>query len=93
MRWSKYAHIAFSIDRLLFASESNAKFIHGQVSFVEVRHGLDKRYFLFPNRRTDTYRAFPIVPALLACLLPSMYGVVLLLVALFLRQDSPSCLV
>ena len=47
MRWSKYAHIAFSIDRLLFASESDAKFIHSQVSFVEVRHGLDKRNFLF----------------------------------------------
>lgn len=49
MRWSKYAHIAFSIDRLLFASESDAKLIHGQVSFVEVRHGLDKRNFLFPK--------------------------------------------
>ena len=53
MRWSKYAHIAFSIDRLLFSSEPHAKFIHGQVSLVEVRHGLDKRYFLFPKMPED----------------------------------------
>ena len=49
MRWSKYTQIALSIDRLLLASESDAKLIHGQVSFVEVRHGLDKRNFLFPK--------------------------------------------
>ena len=47
MRWSKYTQIALPIDRLLFSSEPHAKFIHGQVSFVEVRHGLDKSYFLF----------------------------------------------
>lgn len=47
MRRRKYTHIALSIDRLLFSSEPHAKFIHCSVSFVEVRHGLDKRNFLF----------------------------------------------
>ena len=47
MRWRKYTHIALSIDRLLFSSEPHFEFIHCSVSFVEVRHGLDKRNFLF----------------------------------------------
>ena len=49
MRRRKYTQIALSIDRLLFSSEPHAKFIHCSVSFVEVRHGLDKRNFLFPK--------------------------------------------
>ena len=47
MRRRKYTQIALSIDRLLFSSEPHSEFIHCSVSFVEVRHGLDKRNFLF----------------------------------------------
>lgn len=53
MRRRKYTHITLPIDRLLFSSESHSKFIHCSVSFVEVRHGLDKSYFLFPKMSED----------------------------------------
>ena len=49
MRRRKYAQIALSIDRFLFSSEPHSEFIHCSVSFVEVRHGLDKRNFCSPK--------------------------------------------
>ena len=58
MRWSKYAQITLSIDRPLFASESDAKFIHGQVSFVEVRHGLYKSQYLCNPKLITIYNSF-----------------------------------
>ena len=48
MRWRKYAQIALSIESLLLiVVQSYSEFVHGEVSFVEVRHGLDKCNFLF----------------------------------------------